>query len=190
MRPNDLLWLFFVFSATVSQATAAGLHDALTAVNIANLLFTLCQLLCGVLVQPTALPRFCTFLYRVSPVTYFMGAWSAPPSPTPPLRCAAVDLLHIPWPTAAQNHSTASCGTYLAPYIQRAGGRVLRPNTTAAAGENCIFCPVTDMNTMLAQLGIEVGMRWRDLGPFAVYLIMNIAGIFGLYWLTRGRRAS
>ncbi|RAH81725.1 hypothetical protein BO86DRAFT_399560 [Aspergillus japonicus CBS 114.51] len=171
MRPNDLLWLFFVFSATVSQATAAGLHDALTAVNIANLLFTLCQLLCG--------PRHLLHGRMV-------GAALA----DAPLRCAAVDLLHIPWPTAAQNHSTASCGTYLAPYIQRAGGRVLRPNTTAAAGENCIFCPVTDMNTMLAQLGIEVGMRWRDLGPFAVYLIMNIAGIFGLYWLTRGRRAS
>ncbi|PYH86370.1 hypothetical protein BO82DRAFT_85976 [Aspergillus uvarum CBS 121591] len=99
-----LLWLFFVFFATLSQAIAAGLHDALTAVNIASLLFPLCLLFCGILVQPTALPRFWIFLYRVSPVTYLMSG----------MVSAAVDLLPIPWPTAAQNHFTASCGTYLA----------------------------------------------------------------------------
>ncbi|RAL15135.1 uncharacterized protein BO97DRAFT_421926 [Aspergillus homomorphus CBS 101889] len=179
-----LLWLFFIFSATLSQAIAAGLHDVLTAVNIANLLFTLCLLFCGILVQPAALPRFWIFLYRVSPVTYLMGGMISAAVANALLRCASVDLLRISWPTT-QNLSTASCGTYLAPYIQRTGGQVLNLNATAIAGEDCVFCAVTDMNTVLAEMGVDVSMRWRDLGLFAVYVAANIAGTFGMYWLTR-----
>ncbi|KAJ5885523.1 hypothetical protein N7495_010033 [Penicillium taxi] len=180
-----LIWLFFIFASTLSQAIAAGMHDPLVAVNIANLLFTLCLLFCGILVQPNAIPRFWTFMYRVNPVTYLMGGMIKAALANAPLHCAAIDLLRIPLP--AQNGSE-SCGTYLAAYIRTAGGKVLNSDTFSGTGKDCIFCAVTDTNVTLREMGMDVQTRWRDLGILAAYVGVNITATFFFYWLIRGRK--
>jgi ATP-binding cassette, subfamily G (WHITE), member 2, PDR len=182
-----LIWLFFVFASTLSQAIAAGMHDSLTAVNIANLLFTLCLLFCGILVQPNALPHFWIFMYRVSPVTYLMGGMIKAGLADAPLHCDTIDLLRIPLPV---KNGSESCGTYLAAYIRTAGGKVLNPNTTVGAGEDCVFCAVTDVNATLQEMGMDVRTRWQDFGILAMYVGVNIAATFFLYWVTRGRKKS
>lgn len=182
-----LLWLFLAFTSTFSQAIAAGMSDSLSAVNIANLVFTLCLLFCGILVQPNALPHFWIFMYRISPVTYLMGGMIKAGLANSPLNCASIDLLRIPLPS--QNGTSSSCGSYLEEYMSTAGGQVLNPNTNVV-GEDCVFCAVTDTNVALQSMGIDVGTRWRDLGFLAVYVVVNIAGVFFLYWVTRGRKKS
>ncbi|KAJ5621248.1 hypothetical protein N7528_006031 [Penicillium herquei] len=182
-----LLWLFLLFTSTLSQAIAASMSDYLTAVNIANLMFTLCLLFCGILVEPDALPRFWIFMYRVSPVTYLMGGMIKAALADTDLHCASIDLLNIPLPS---ENSSLSCGSYLDAYVQSVGGKILNPNTTVAMGEDCVFCDVTDANTVLKSMGMDVHTRWLDLGLFVVYVVVNVAGIFFFYWLTRGRKKS
>ncbi|KAJ5563775.1 hypothetical protein N7513_000017 [Penicillium frequentans] len=151
------------------------MSDSLTSVNIANLLFTLCLIFHGILVQPDALPDFWIFMYRVSPVTYLMGGMVKAGVANARINCAPIDLLNIPSPSA--NGSASSCANYLADHIRTAGSRVLNPNTNIA-GEDCVFCAVTDTNITLQALGMDVSTRWRDLGIFTVYVVMNIAGGF------------
>ncbi|KAI9043275.1 uncharacterized protein KD926_003805 [Aspergillus affinis] len=177
-----LLWVFFIFSSTLSQAIAAGMHDSLTAVNVANLLFTLCLVFCGVLAQPDALPRFWIFMYRVSPVTYLMEGMIVAALANTKLHCTASDLVRVPLPTKA-----TSCGEYMASYVSSAGGQVLYPDTTV--GE-CLFCAVADTNSALKVLGIDVTHRWRDLGLLAVYVLVNAVATFFLYWLARAPKGT
>ncbi len=42
-----LIWAFFLFASTLSQAVVAAIEHAETAVNIAQLLFYLCLIFCG-----------------------------------------------------------------------------------------------------------------------------------------------
>ncbi|KAJ5658224.1 uncharacterized protein N7484_001873 [Penicillium longicatenatum] len=179
-----IIWLFLAFTSTFSQALAAGMPDSLTAVNIANLMFMLCLIFCGILVQPNAMPSFWLFMYRVSPMTYIMGGMIKAGLADTPLNCASIDLLRIPLPT--QNGTTVSCGSYLAKYVSMAGGRVLNAET-AVSGEDCLFCAVTDTNTTLQGMHIDVRTRWRDLGLLAVFVVVNIFGVFFFYWVTKGR---
>ncbi|KAJ5730247.1 uncharacterized protein N7483_004755 [Penicillium malachiteum] len=183
-----LLSFFLVFTSTLSQAIAASMSDSLTAVNIANLMFTLCLLFCGILVEPDALPRFWIFMYRASPVTYLMGGMIKAALADTALNCVSIDLLHIPLHSGSD--STLSCGSYLNSYVQSMGGRILNPNTTAGMSENCVFCDVTDANTTLKGMSMDVHTRWRDLGIFVVYVVVNVAGIFFFYWISRGRNKS
>ncbi|KAA8642709.1 uncharacterized protein ATNIH1004_009461 [Aspergillus tanneri] len=172
-----LIWLFFVFSSTLSQAIAAGMQDSLTAVNIANLLFTLCLIFCGILVQPGALPRFWIFMYRVSPVTYLMDGMIIAALANTKLHCATIDLLRITLPANA-----TSCGDYMTAYVSTTGGMVLNPNATVG---DCLFCSVADTNSALEALGIDITGQWRDLGFLAVYVVVNITATFFLYWVAR-----
>ncbi|KAE8362635.1 P-loop containing nucleoside triphosphate hydrolase protein [Aspergillus caelatus] len=172
-----LIWVFFLFSSTLSQAIAAGINDSLTAVNIANLLFTLCLLFCGILVQPDALARFWIFMYRVDPFTYLMDGMIVTALANTKLHCAAIDLLRIALPA-----NTTSCGDYMSAYVSTAGGQVLNPDATT--GE-CLFCSIGDTNVVLEGLGINVAHRWRDLGLMAVYVVFNVAATFFIYWLAR-----
>ncbi|KAJ5733415.1 hypothetical protein N7493_002201 [Penicillium malachiteum] len=181
------LWLLLLFTSTLSQVIAASMSDSLTAVNIANLMFMLYLLFCDILVEPDALHRFWIFMYLVSPVTYLMGGMIKAALADTDLKCASIDLLNIPLPSG---NSSLSCGSYLDSYVQSVGGRILNPNTTVGMSEDCVFCDVTDANTLLKSMGIDVHTRWQDLGLFGVYVVVNAAGIFFFYWLTRGRKKS
>lgn len=179
-----LIWLFLAFTSTFSQALAAAMPDALTAVNIANLIFVLCLMFCGILVQPNSIPHFWVFMYRVSPMTYLMGGMIKAGLANTPLNCASIDLLHIPLPS--RNGTYSSCGSYLQEYISTAGGRILNTEAT----DECVLCAVTDTNLTLETMGIDVETRWHDLGFLAVYVLVNIAGVFFFYWITRGRKKA
>jgi ATP-binding cassette, subfamily G (WHITE), member 2, PDR len=56
---------FILFSSTFAHFMIAGIATAEAAGNLANVLFSLCLLFCGVLVGPTAMPGFWIFMYRV-----------------------------------------------------------------------------------------------------------------------------
>lgn len=63
------LLMFMLFTGTFSTFIVAGFETAEAGGNLANLMFTLCLIFCGVLAQPNTLPRFwifmCKFLLRL-----------------------------------------------------------------------------------------------------------------------------
>ena len=58
------VWQFLLFTSTFTNMMIAGIADAETGGNLANLLFSLSLIFCGVLASPTSLPLFWIFMYR------------------------------------------------------------------------------------------------------------------------------
>ena len=129
----------------------------------------------SVLVNPNSLPSFWIFMYRVTPVTYFVRTIVSTGLAGVRVVCSSDEILKFN-PTGGQ-----TCGSYLQEYISEFGGRVLNPTAT----QQCQFCTVTETDSLLAALWINYRDRWMDFGITLIYSIFNIAGALFLYWLAR-----
>lgn len=170
-----LILIFLMFSSTFSSMVIAGIEQAETGGNIAQLCFSLTLVFCGVLVSPTAMPGFWIFMYRLSPFTYFVSAVLSTGVGRTDIVCAANEVLRLA-PAAGQ-----TCKEYLTPYTTYAGGRILNPEAT----DMCEFCAVADTDTFLKGLNIIFDERWRNIGILFGYIAFNMIGAIGLYWLLR-----
>ncbi|KAH7324462.1 ABC-2 type transporter-domain-containing protein [Stachybotrys elegans] len=176
-----LIWLFCLWLTTFSQAVGIGFEHDEQAVQIATLCFWLSLVFCGVLVTPNQLPEFWFFVYRASPLTYFVNGIVLGGLANTRIECADVQLLRIEIPSAS---SASTCGEYLGPFMQYAGGRLMNPNDTT----RCLYCPFDQTNDVLRQTGMETENAWHNVGYLTVYVIFNTLAIFGIYWLARGMK--
>ena len=119
-----------------------------------------------VLVSPSALPSFWTFMYRATPVTYFVSALISTGVSGASIVCSQIELL------ALQPPPGQSCGAYLNDYVQSAGGSLLNPGAT----QDCQFCPLASTDALLATLDIEFVDRWRNFGISLCYTGANFLG--------------
>ena len=170
-----LLLGFLLFTCTFTDFIIAGFETAEAGGNVANLLFTLCLIFCGVLANPSTLPGFWIFMYRISPFTYMISAMLSVAVANTNAVCAANELVRFNPPAGM------TCSAYLDPYIQFVGGYVANGNATT----QCEFCPVSDTNKFLASVGAYYDDRWRNFGILWAYIAFNIVGALVLYWLVR-----
>jgi ATP-binding cassette subfamily G (WHITE) protein 2 (PDR) len=117
----------------------AGVDSAENGGNIANLMFTLCLLFCGVLAQPSDFPRFWIFMYRLSPFTYLVSGMLSVGLANSSVQCAARELISF------QPRSGSTCGEYMKAYTSFAGGFLVDDNATS----DCQFCSISDTNVFL-----------------------------------------
>ncbi|KAF7867296.1 hypothetical protein EAF04_005379 [Stromatinia cepivora] len=176
-----LIWLFCLWISTFSQAVGIGIEHAETAVQMATLCFWLSLVFCGILVSPKDLPRFWIFVYRASPLTYFIDGMVLAGLANTRIECSDIELLHIDPP-----FSNSTCINYLGPFIRYAGG-VLRNPT---ANTDCLYCPVDQTNQLLKQLGLETEHAWRNAAYMVVYVVFNTLAIFFIYWFARMPKAN
>lgn len=169
------LWAFLLFTSTFTDMVIAGFETAEAGGNIANLLFTLCLIFCGVLATPSSMPRFWIFMYRVSPFTYLVQGMLASSIANTDVQCASNEYLNF------DPVSNQTCGEYMQEYIATAGGYLTNPSATSA----CEYCSIGDSNVFLAGVSTSYDTRWRNFGLMWVYIIVNVAGALGLYWLAR-----
>ncbi|XXG95294.1 hypothetical protein Hte_001555 [Hypoxylon texense] len=172
-----LLWAFLLFTSTFTDMIIAAFETAEGGGNIANLLFTLCLIFCGVLANPNTFPRFWIFMYRVSPFSYLVSAMLSTAVANTHVECRPNEYIHFD-PPAGQN-----CTAYLEPYILVAGGYI--EGGTEGRTSDCSFCTVYETNAYLAQAGAIYDERWRNFGIVWAYIVFNIFGALFLYWLTR-----
>ena len=170
-----LLWVFLLFTSTFTDMIIAGFETAEAGGNLANLMFSLCLIFCGVLATPDTMPRFWIFMYRVSPFTYLVSAMLSVGVANTQVTCAPNELLTFD-PPAGQ-----TCYQYLEDYMVKAGGYLTNDNATTA----CSFCSVSDTNTALASVVSHYSDRWRNFGILWAYIAFNICGALFVYWLTR-----
>jgi ABC-type multidrug transport system permease subunit len=170
-----LIWSFLLFTSTAAHMVIAGIETAETGGNIANLLFSLSLVFCGVLVGPKALPGFWIFLYRVSPFTYLVSAMLSVGVANTTVKCSSVEILHF------QPLDGTTCGEYMSDYIKMAGGYLTDPQ----AKSECGFCSIGDTNVFLASVSSNYADRWRNFGIMWAYIVFNIAAAVFLYWLVR-----
>ncbi|ORX90944.1 putative ABC transporter [Basidiobolus meristosporus CBS 931.73] len=170
-----LILTFLLFTSTFAHMIIAGIELAETGGNIANLLFSLCLIFCGVLASPDALPGFWIFMYRVSPFTYLVSAMLSTGVSGTRAVCEAVEYLHFKPP------SNMTCGQYMSTYTSFAGGYLLDPNAT----DSCSFCTISSTDTFLASVSSYYKDAWRNFGLMWVYIIFNIFAAVFIYWLAR-----
>lgn len=170
-----LLVAFLLFTSTFTDMIIAGFETAEAGGNIANLLFSLCLIFCGVLATPDTMPRFWIFMYRLSPFTYLVSAMLSTAVANADIRCAANELLLFQPPDGQ------TCIEYMKPYITALGGYLTNEDATS----DCSYCTVDKTNTFLAGARSYYSDRWRNFGIIWAYIIFNIAAALAVYWLVR-----
>ncbi|EPS25362.1 ABC multidrug transporter C [Penicillium oxalicum] len=175
-----LIWSFLLFTSTFAHMMIAGIDLAETGGNLANLLFSLCLVFCGVLATPAQMPRFWIFMYRVSPFTYLVSAMLSTGVSGATVTCERVEYLHFDPP------SGQTCLQYMEPYIKLAGGYLEKENATS----DCSFCTIKSTDVFLASVTSYYKDAWRNFGIMWVYIIVNIFLAVGIYWLARVPKGS
>jgi ABC-type multidrug transport system permease subunit len=127
------------------------------------------------MVPQADLPGFWIFMYRVSPLTYLVSALLSTGLSQNDVQCLDIEMLRF------QPSTNATCGQYLEPFIQMAGGRLLDPNAT----DICEFCPLAITDAFLSTIDVSYSNRWRDFGIMWVYIVFNVIAALFLYWLIR-----
>lgn len=145
---------FLLFTSTFTNMMIAGIADAETGGNIANLLFSLCLIFCGVLATPQTLPGFWIFMYRVSPFTYLVEGMLSTGVANQKVTCAANEYLTF------QPPSGQTCGAYMQKYITAVGGYLQQPSATS----NCKYCTYDSTNVFLSAVSADYAHSWRDFG--------------------------
>lgn len=166
---------FLLFTSTFTSMIIAGMDSAETGGNIANLMFTLCLIFCGVLATPQSLPGFWIFMYRVSPFTYLVEGFLSTGLANTKVTCASNELLTL----NPQNGET--CQDYLEPYISSVGGYLSNPNATT----QCQYCTYDDSNVFLEGVSVRYANRWRNFGILWAFIIFNVCAAIFFYWLVR-----
>ncbi|GAA5859087.1 hypothetical protein JCM8547_003998 [Rhodosporidiobolus lusitaniae] len=173
------VWVFLLFTSTFSHMVMAFNDTAENGGNLANLLFSLSLIFCGVLATPDVFPRFWIFMYRVGPFTYLAEGLLTTAVGNTRVYCAEQEFLSFPAPAGE------TCGTYMASYMTTAGGYLRDENAT-----DCQFCSIAETNVFLNSVSYEYGNRWRDFGIMWVYILFNIVAACGLYYLARMPKKS
>jgi len=170
------VWMFLLFTSTFTHMVIAGLDSAETGGNIANLMFSLCLIFCGVLAQPSQFPRFWIFMYRLSPFTYMVSGMLSVGLARATVRCAENEFVLFEPP----NGST--CGQYIQDYRNMVQtGYMEDPQ----ARDNCRWCSIDSTDAFLAQVSSDYSVAWRNFGILWAYVIFNIFAALALYWLIR-----
>ncbi|KAJ6092425.1 hypothetical protein N7467_004394 [Penicillium canescens] len=169
------LLLFLWFTSTFSHMVVAGVENAETGGNIANLLFSLLLLFCGVVSTPAAMPGFWIFMYRLSPFTYLVSGMLSTAVSGTKVTCSSIETLIFDPP------ANQTCSDYLSPYALRTGGYIENPD----AMSSCAYCTMSSTNTFLAQVYSYWDDAWRNFGIMWAYLVFNVVVALGIYWLAR-----
>ncbi|KAK5171353.1 Multidrug resistance protein [Saxophila tyrrhenica] len=169
------VWQFLLFTSSFTNLMIAGIADAETGGNLANLLFSLCLIFCGVLQTASALPGFWIFMYRVSPFTYLVEGMLSVGIANTSVRCADNEFVNFSPPNGQ------TCGEYMERWTSMAGGYLQDPSATG----QCSFCTYDDTNVFLSQIGSSYSNVWRDFGILWAFIIFNIFAAVGIYWLAR-----
>jgi ATP-binding cassette subfamily G (WHITE) protein 2 (PDR) len=167
---------FLIFGSTYAQFIVAAAPDSATAGIIATVLFALCLGFNGVFQPPNALPGFWLFMYRVSPLTYFVGGMASTTLHALPVVCSSDEIAVFRPP------GNLTCGTYLQKYIELgAPGQLLNGSATTF----CEWCSFRTADQVLAISEIQWGDRWRNFGILFSYIGFNIAACVGFYYVFR-----
>jgi ATP-binding cassette subfamily G (WHITE) protein 2 (PDR) len=172
-----LVWEFLLFTSTFTNMVIAAVDTAETGGNIANLLFSLTLVFCGVLAGPAVFPRFWIFMYRISPFTYLVDAMLSVAVAKTSVVCAPNEFRHFLAPVG-QN-----CGQYMYDYINvtRAGGYLQDPSATG----DCSYCSFDSTDQFLTAVNSSYDHRWRNFGILLVFILFNAVMAVILYWLVR-----
>lgn len=169
---------FFIYASTFAHMCISALPDAQTAGAIVTFIFAMSLIFNGVMQPPVALPGFWIFMYRVSPMTYWVSGMASTMLHDRRVVCSQDEL------NVFQPRSGETCGTYMRTFLQQNDGTLTNPDATS----NCTYCTYQVADPFLAGSEIYWGDRWRNFGFMFAYILFNIAVTVLLYYLFRVRQ--
>ncbi|EER38850.1 ABC drug exporter AbcA [Histoplasma capsulatum H143] len=167
-----LLWTYMLFTSTIAHFAITWIDMPDTAGILTSFMWLMCIFFCGIGVRKQDIPKFWTFMYRLSPATYLVGGLMSSAVANSEVHCAPHEILEM------RSVEGSTCGEFLSAYIESAGGMVLNPGTT----DICRYCTIASSNEFLAGFHIYYDTRWKDFGLMWVYILFNIIGALSLYW--------
>ncbi|KAK9456593.1 ABC-2 type transporter-domain-containing protein [Dipodascopsis uninucleata] len=168
--------LYQIFITTFGLSIAAFSPDASSASVISSLLFSMLLSFCGVLQPRDNMPGFWVFMYRVSPLTYFVQSALGAVFHNREVMCAAEEFNVFNPPPGY------SCYTYAGQFAAAAGGYINNLNDTS----HCQFCRFSVADEYLATIGIVYhSSHWRNVGIMCAYIVFNVFFIFAGYYIFR-----
>ncbi|SCU98125.1 LAMI_0F13146g1_1 [Lachancea mirantina] len=142
-----------------------------------NVLLSLCLSFlisfCGVVQPASLMPGFWTFMWKVSPYTYFVQNLVGLMLHDKPVRCKKRELSYFNPPAGE------TCGSYLKNFLDHATGYVANPNDT----ENCGYCVYKVGDEYLTRMGSSFSNLWRNFGFFWAYIGFNICAMLVAYYV-------
>ncbi|ODQ61844.1 hypothetical protein WICANDRAFT_59920 [Wickerhamomyces anomalus NRRL Y-366-8] len=146
----------------------------LATANILGTILIVFMLTFSGVVQPLSnFPKFWTFMYKASPVTYFVQNMVSSLIHGREVQCSDDELSYVNPPNGK------TCGDYLSSFIESNGGYLVDSSST----ENCGYCAYTGADEYIFKTrNIDYGTYWRNIGIFCVFIAFNILGMMVLYW--------
>ena len=129
---------------------------------------------CGVMQPYSMFPRFWTFMYRLSPYTYFVDTFVSLLLHDRKVTCSNMELV------PGQPLMGQTCGEFMEAYIDEFGGYLKNPNTMTVCG----YCTYSVGDDFLKSEGMSYNHRWRNFGIECAYVAFNIFGMFAGYYVT------
>ena len=154
--------------------------DLASANILMGLFFNFSVSFCGVLQRPNLMPGFWKFMWRTSPLTYFVGNELSVLLHDRPVVCSETEYNYL------QPPSGLTCGDFLEDYFKTNTGYVNNPNATS----DCAVCQYSVGDDYLESIGVFYGDRWRNIGLFCAYIIFNLFLMNSLYYVFRVKRWS
>ncbi|KAK3692958.1 ABC-2 type transporter-domain-containing protein [Podospora appendiculata] len=173
----------FVYASAFAHMSIVVMPDAESAGALVILLTMMTTIFSGVLQPRTMLPAFWSFMYRVSPFTYWIAGIVATVLHERPVECSATETLVFDPPPGM------TCRQYLAPMLTaaaEAAGTLQNPDDTAA----CRYCTLSVADQFLATVDIVWAERWRNWGIIWAFVVFDIAMAVLLYYVFRVRKWS
>ncbi|KAL2158180.1 hypothetical protein VTH06DRAFT_4748 [Thermothelomyces fergusii] len=167
----------FIYASAFAHMTIAAIPDAQAAAGIVILLTMMSTIFSGVLQTRTALPGFWTFMYYVSPFTYWIAGIVSTILHDRPVVCSPAESLVFDPP------GNMTCAEYLAPLTGRAAGTLQNPSARAA----CRYCAFGVADQYLEGVDIYWEDRWRNFGIMWAYIVFDIVVAIAVYYLFRVR---
>ncbi|KAK9428113.1 ABC-2 type transporter-domain-containing protein [Lipomyces doorenjongii] len=165
--------LYTTFWTTLGLAVTTFVPDAATANLATSLLISMILSFSGIFQPPSLIPHFWKFMYRISPITYFLQSLLGNVLHDGKVHCLQSEFNVFNPPPGY------TCYEYAGEYTAHAGGYLNNPNATS----HCEFCKWTVADQYLAQVDISYsGQRWRNIGLECAFILFNFAFCFlGFY---------
>lgn len=149
--------------------------DAASASIISSVLFSFMIAFCGVLQPVSQMPGFWTFMYKVSPYTYFIQSYMGVVLHDRPVVCAD-DEFNVFNPPQGM-----TCREFAQPFVEHVSGYI--DNLDATSG--CRYCQYSFGDEYLSTIGVKYSYRWRNVGFMCAYIIFNVIAMLTMYYLFR-----
>ncbi|GEQ67986.1 hypothetical protein JCM33374_g1652 [Metschnikowia sp. JCM 33374] len=149
--------------------------DVQSAAVLVSFFYSFIVSFAGVMQPVSLMPKFWTFMYKISPYTYIIQNLVSSIIHGRPVSCSEKEFSVFDPP------SGQTCGEYMKGFLEVAPGYLRDADATT----NCGYCALSNADQFLASIGIKYSYVWRNIGFFCVYTVFNLCACLLLYKFVR-----